>query len=163
MNQRPAASRRRRETVSSVTAASRIAPVMMYWVDALEPRSERPLAIVMIPAGPPPTFREPAPPNDRLSTQTPLRLSRGVFSLVDNAGDQILAPHDLHRPAPDPDVVASLDREEDLVAELDALRVGADRGDDPAPAAGVGAGRDDQAAAGPALAPVEGSSTLSLQ
>src|SRR5581483_7901841 len=49
---RPDRSRRRRDSVSSVTAASRMIPVMMYCVAALEPSRPSPFAIVMITSEP---------------------------------------------------------------------------------------------------------------
>ena len=50
--QRPEAASRRREMVSSTTAASRITPVVMYCVAAADPISERPLPIVEMTSAP---------------------------------------------------------------------------------------------------------------
>src|SRR5262245_5241298 len=68
-------------------------------------------------------------------------------SIVD-AGDEIAAADYLAGGAREPDVVARVLREQDLVAGDDLARVRADRGDDPGAAVRLGTRREDQPGAG---------------
>ena len=74
---------------------------------------------------------------------------RGLEDLVVDAGDELAPADHLAGDATQPDVVAGVLGEEHLVARVDPVGLGADGGDDPRAAAGLGALRDDQA--GPRL------------